>query len=93
MFVADQVQEDDKRAVLLAVFRNDFAPIASECSLLADIVAKAENRAALKNLAKVDLWTSLRLRRSLAPPRRSVIDFGFNDMVPHVAARKTHQRL
>jgi hypothetical protein len=61
LFVADQVQEDDKRAVLLAVFRNDFAPIASECSLLADIVAKVENRAALKNLAKVDLWTSLLL--------------------------------
>jgi hypothetical protein len=29
-----------------------------------------------KNLAKVDLWASLRLRRSLAPLRRSVIDFG-----------------
>jgi hypothetical protein len=25
--------------------------------------------------------------------RRTVVDFGRNDMVPHVAARKTHQRL
>jgi hypothetical protein len=46
-----------------------------------------------KNLAKVDLWASLRLLRSLAPLRRFVIDFGSNDMVPHVAARKTHQGL
>src|SRR5258706_11758265 len=46
-----------------------------------------------KNLAKVDLWASLRLRRSLAPLRRSVIDFGRNDMVPYVAVRKTHRRL
>jgi hypothetical protein len=29
-----------------------------------------------QNLAKVDLWASLRLRRSLAPRRRPVIDFG-----------------
>jgi hypothetical protein len=46
-----------------------------------------------KNLAKVDLWVSLRLHRSLAPLRRPVVDFGSNDMVPHIAARKTHQRL
>src|SRR4030088_2335872 len=46
-----------------------------------------------KNLAKVDLWASLRLRRSLAPLRRSVIDFGGNYGVPHVGARTTHQRL
>ncbi|UPK38161.1 hypothetical protein IVB18_13335 [Bradyrhizobium sp. 186] len=35
-----------------------------------------------KNLAKVDLETSLLLRRFSAPLRRSVIDFGSNDMVP-----------
>jgi hypothetical protein len=29
-----------------------------------------------ENLAKVDLWTSLLLRRSSALLRRSVIDFG-----------------
>jgi hypothetical protein len=29
-----------------------------------------------KNLAKVDLWTSLLLRRFSTPLRRSVIDFG-----------------
>jgi hypothetical protein len=46
-----------------------------------------------KNLAKVDFWTSLLLRRYSAPLRRSVVDFGRIDMVPHVAARKTHQQL
>src|ERR1700686_1264205 len=45
-----------------------------------------------KNLAKVDLWTSLPLRRFSTPLRRSMIDFRLNDMVPHVAARKTHRR-
>jgi hypothetical protein len=44
-----------------------------------------------KNLAKVDLQTSLLLRRFSL--RRFVIDFGSTDMVPHIAARKTHQRL
>lgn len=46
-----------------------------------------------KNLAKVNLktsplphWLSVRLRTS-------VIDFGSIDMVPHIAARKMHQRL
>jgi hypothetical protein len=29
-----------------------------------------------KNLAKVDFWTSLLLRRFTRPLRRSVIDFG-----------------
>jgi hypothetical protein len=33
------------------------------------------------------------LRRFSAPLRRSVIDFGSTDMVPHIAARKTHQWL
>jgi hypothetical protein len=46
-----------------------------------------------KKLAKVDFWTSLLLPRYSAPPRRSVVDFGRIDMVPHVVARKTHQRL
>ena len=40
-----------------------------------------------KNLAKVDLWTSLLPRRFSTPLRRSVLDFGRSDMVPHVAAR------
>src|SRR6478672_2538970 len=44
-----------------------------------------------KNLAKVDLWTFLLLRRFSTPLRRSVVDFGRNDIVPHVAAGKTHQ--
>jgi len=45
-----------------------------------------------KNLAKVDLKTSPLLHRLSASLRRSAIDFGSIDMVPHVAARKTHQR-
>jgi hypothetical protein len=54
------------------------------------IIAKSNNP---KNLAKVELGTSLLLRRFSAPLRRSVIDFGSTDTVPHIAARKTHQRL
>jgi hypothetical protein len=46
-----------------------------------------------ENLVKVDLWTSLLLRWLSTPLRASVIDFGQNDMVPHVATHKTHQRL
>ena len=49
-----------------------------------DIVAKVENR------------TTQKISRKLIfglPPLKSVIYFGLNDMVPHVAARKTHQRL
>src|SRR5438105_1463054 len=46
-----------------------------------------------KNFASVDLWTSLLLHRFSAPLRRFVIDFGSTDMVPHIAARKTHERL
>src|SRR4029077_8362466 len=46
-----------------------------------------------KNLAKVDFSISLPLPRFSAPLRRSVIDFGRSDMVPHIAAYKTHQRL
>jgi putative SOS response-associated peptidase YedK len=46
-----------------------------------------------KNLAKADLKTCPQLRRLSAPLRRSEIDFGPIDMVPHIAARKTHQRL
>src|SRR5215210_3738560 len=46
-----------------------------------------------KNFARVDLWTSLLLHRFSAPLRRFVIDFGSTHMVPHIAARKTHQRL
>ena len=46
-----------------------------------------------KNLAKVDLWTSLLPRCFSTPLRRSVVDFEPIDMVPRVAARKAHQRL
>jgi hypothetical protein len=47
----------------------------SGCLKRADIVAKVENRTTLKNLAKVDLWTSLLLHRFSTPQRRPVIDF------------------
>jgi hypothetical protein len=50
------------------------ADIAS-CPKSTDFVAKVENLAP-KNLAKVDLWTSLLLRRFSTPLRRCVIDFG-----------------
>jgi hypothetical protein len=46
-----------------------------------------------KNLAKVALGASLLLHRFSTLLRRSVIDFGRNDMVPHVLSRKTHRRL
>jgi hypothetical protein len=45
------------------------------CRLLADIVAKFENRTTLKKPAKVNLWTSLLLRRVSTPLRWPVIDF------------------
>jgi hypothetical protein len=44
--------------------------------LLADIVTKVENGTTQKNLAKIDLGTSLPLHRFSTPLRRSVIDFG-----------------
>jgi hypothetical protein len=46
-----------------------------------------------KNFAKVDLGPSLPLRRFTAPLPRFVIDFGRNDVVPHVAAHKTLRRV
>jgi hypothetical protein len=64
-----------------------------QCPLVADIVAKSRKSNNPKNLAKVDLETPLLLRRFSAPLRKSVIDFGSTDVVPHVAARKTRQRL
>jgi len=40
-----------------------------------------------------DLRTTLSLRRFSTPLRRRVIDSGWNDVVPHLAAREAHQRL
>ena len=57
------------------------------------IVSKVENRTTQKISRKLIFWTSLLLRRYSAPLRRSVVDFGRIDMVPHDAARKTHQQL
>jgi hypothetical protein len=41
--------------------------------------------------SKVDFLTSLPLQPSVAPLRRSVIDFRRNDVVPHVAMHEPHQ--
>jgi hypothetical protein len=46
------------------------------CLFRADVVAKSRKSNNPKNLAKVDLWTSLLLRRFSTPLRTSVIDFG-----------------
>ena len=62
-------------------------------SLIGRFCCKSRKSNKPKNLAEVDLWTSLLLRRFSAPLRRSVIDFGSTDMAPHIAARKTHQWL
>jgi hypothetical protein len=59
----------------------------ADVSLWPDFVAKVENRPTLK-ISRIDF-----LRRFSAPLRRSVIDFGSTDVVPHIAVRKTHQRL
>jgi hypothetical protein len=61
--------------------------------LLGGFCCKSRKSNNSKSLAKVDLETSQPLRRFSAPTRRSVIDFGSTDMVPHIAARKTYQRL
>jgi hypothetical protein len=64
-----------------------------ECPLFKGYCCKSRKSNNPKNLAKVDLRTSLLLRRFSTPLRRSVINFGSTDMVPHIAERKTHQRL
>jgi hypothetical protein len=58
-----------------------------------DTVAKIEISISPEISLKVDFSTSPPLRRFLAPLGRSVVDFGGEDMVPHVAAQKMHQRL
>src|SRR6516162_740963 len=62
-------------------------------SLVGRFFCKSRKSNNHKNLAKADLKTCPQLRRLSAPLRRSEIDFGPIDMVPHIAARKTHQRL
>jgi hypothetical protein len=46
------------------------------CPLCPRYCCKSRKSNNPKNLAKVDLWTSLSLRRFSTPVRRSVIDFG-----------------
>ena len=62
------------------------------CPLVADFVAKVENRTTLK-ISRKGIFRLLCCCRFSVPLRRSVIDFGSTDMVPHIAARKTHQWL
>ena len=54
---------------------SDLDALKCEVHFAPDIVATVENRAGPENLAKVDLWTSLLLRRFSVQLRRSVIDF------------------
>ena len=58
----------------------DFERLAIEhvvvCSVLGRYCCKSRKSSDPENLAKVDLWTSLPLRRFSTPLRRSVIDFG-----------------
>jgi hypothetical protein len=61
-------------------------------SVLEGIVLQKSKIAQPKNLAKVDFWTSLRLRDLSTLLGRSVVDFGqFGSL--NVAAHKTGQRL
>src|ERR1700679_1496837 len=45
-----------------------------------------------ENLANVDFLPTPPLQYSVAPIRSSVIVFARSDVVPHIAARETHQR-
>src|SRR6478736_5591884 len=58
-----------------------------EFPLLADTV-ESRKLSSVENLAKANSWTSLPLKRFVAPLRRTVVDFGRNDVVPHVAANE-----
>jgi hypothetical protein len=72
----------------LTVCRRLVTPISQSCSrkrtsaaaagmsALCRYCCKSRKSNNPKNLAKVDFWTSLLLRRFSTPPRRSVIDFG-----------------
>ena len=82
----------DLTAVSLGGFlgrRDDASPI-HQCPLCADIVAKVENRTTLKISRELIFGP---LCYCVALQRHSVIDFGSTNTVPHIAARKTHQRL
>ena len=46
-----------------------------------------------KNLANGDFWTTPPLRCFVVPIRKSVVVFLKRDVVPHVAAHRTHQQL
>jgi hypothetical protein len=62
-----------------------------DCQLLANIVAKVENRTT-PNLANVDFWSTPPPLHSEALTRSSVVVFVRNDGVPRIATCETHQR-
>ena len=70
--------------------KSEVPPLVWDVRSTSDIVAKVENRSALKISQKLIFG---RLCGWVALQCYSVIDFGRNNVVPHVAARKTHQRL
>ena len=72
--------------------RNGHPPLGCPVRKVLILLQKSKIELPPKNLAKVDLWTSLLLRRSSTQLQRPVIDFGCNDVVPRVAGTKAHQR-
>ena len=61
------------------------------CRLLADFVAKVENRTTPKISRKV-IFRELYVAKRHDALRRFVVGFPRNDVVPHVATRNTRQR-
>src|SRR5580692_11649331 len=57
------------------------------------ILLKSRKSKNSKNLANVDFWTSSPLGCCVAPIRKSVVVFLRNDVVSHIVAHETHQRL
>ena len=57
------------------------------------ILLKKSKIEKLQNLANVDFWTSPPLGCCIAPRRKSVVVFLRNDVVSHIVAHETHQRL
>src|SRR5580692_9266716 len=57
------------------------------------ILLKSRKSKNSKNLANVDFWTSSPLGCCVAPIRKSMVVFLRNDVVSHIVAHETHQRL
>jgi hypothetical protein len=59
---------------------------------MADTVEKVENRGSFEDLANVECWRSQSPQGSAEPTRASAVAFALIDVVPHIAARETHER-